>query len=242
MRIHSNKYKLCKVLLGAAFFTLHSSLFTSCSQDNYDKGEGEYSQMIADFVEAGVGNDKLIDYVVTDNGDSLLAYPRFTIKSIETADTVYRAILYYNCVKNDKGQDAVEAIGLSLVPTLIPFPAEDGRDTTHLGAEGLDPVKFESIWLARNKRYVNVSIILKTGQPDTEDARQTITLVADSVQTYTDGRRTLCCKLGHDQGGVPEYYSLQRYFSIPVSRIGADTLRLSISTYEGPIVKVLPLI
>jgi hypothetical protein len=66
--------------------------------------------------------------------------------------------------------------------------------------------------------------------------------VADSVQTYTDGRRTLCCKLGHDQGGVPEYYSLQRYFSIPVSRIPADTLRLTINTYEGQVVKVLSLL
>ena len=210
----------------------------SCTQDNYDKGEGKHSQMMADFVEAGVGNDKRINYVVTDEGDSLIAYPRFTAKSIETADTVYRAILYYNRVKNDKGQDAVEAIGLSLVPTLIP---QRSTNTQPIALQ-TDPVKFESIWLARNKRYVNVSIILKTGQPDTEDARQTITLVADSVQTYTDGRRTLCCKLGHDQGGVPEYYSLQRYFSIPVSRIDADTLRLSINTYEGPIVKVLPLL
>ncbi len=219
------------------FTFLPFCLSVSCTQDNYEKGEGEYSQMTADFVEAGVGNDKRINYVVTDEGDSLIAYPRFTTKSIETADTVYRAILYYNRVKNDKGQDAADAIGLSLVPTLIP-------STLHLPPSTLktDPVKFESIWLARNKRYVNVSIILKTGQPDTEDARQTITLVADSVQTYTDGRRTLCCKLGHDQGGVPEYYSLQRYFSIPVSRIDADTLRLSINTYEGQVVKVLPLL
>lgn len=208
----------------------------SCEQDNYDKGEGEYSQMTADFVEAGVGADKRIDYVITDEGDSLIAYPRFTTKSIETADTVYRAILYYNRVKNDKGQDAVDAIGLSLVPTLIPHPIDDMKHVM------TDPVKFESIWLARNKRYVNVSIILKTGQPDEEDARQTIALVKDSVQTHADGQRTLCCRLYHDQGGVPEYYSLQRYISIPVSLMDADTLRLTINTYEGQVIRVLPLL
>ena len=57
MRIFSNKYRWCRVLLCAAFFTLHSSLFTSCEQDNYDKGEGEYSLMRADFVEAHVGSE-----------------------------------------------------------------------------------------------------------------------------------------------------------------------------------------
>ena len=218
------------------FTFLPFCLSVSCTQDNYEKGEGEYSQMTADFVEAGVGNDKRINYVVTDEGDSLIAYPRFTAKSIETADTVYRAILYYNRVKNDKGQDAADAIGLSLVPTLIPYTIDDLKQVM------TDPVRLESIWLARNKRYVNVSIILKTGQPDTEDARQTIALLTDSVQTHHDGRRTLCCTLYHDQGGVPEYYSLQRYFSIPVSRIPADTLRLTINTYEGQVVKVLSLL
>ena len=45
------------------------SIFSSCEQDSYDKGEGTYSNMTADFVEAHVNSEKKIDYAITDNGD-----------------------------------------------------------------------------------------------------------------------------------------------------------------------------
>ena len=239
MRILSNKYKLCSMLLGTAFFTLHSSLFTSCTQDNYDKGEGEYSLMRADFVEAHVDSDKRVDYVVTDDGDSLAAEPHFTTKAIETADTTYRAILYYNKVKGSAGIPVVEAKGMSLVPTLIPQILD--MQGNHNSPFKADPVKFESIWLAANHRYVNASIILMTGQPDEDDLYQTIALVQDTVIAFPDGKRTACCRLYHDQGGVPEYYSLQRYLSIPIQSIHADTLQLTINTYDGVVVKRISL-
>ena len=55
------------------FYLVALLLLVSCTQDNYDKGEGEYSLMRADFVEAHVGSDKRVDYVVTDDGDSWAA-------------------------------------------------------------------------------------------------------------------------------------------------------------------------
>ena len=198
------------------FYLVALLLLVSCTQDNYDKGEGEYSLMRADFVEAHVGSDKRVDYVVTDDGDSLAAEPRFTTKSIGTADTTYRAILYYNKVKNSAGKMVAEAKSMSLVPTL------DAQSSTSDLKK--DPVKFESFWTARNLRYVNVSIILMTGKPDEEDIRQTLGFVCDSVIQHEDGRQTACYSLAHDQGGVPEYYSQQCYLSIPVNSIGADSL------------------
>lgn len=215
------------------FYLVALLLLVSCTQDNYDKGEGEYSLMRADFVEAHVGSDKRVDYVVTDDGDSLAAEPRFTTKSIETADTTYRAILYYNKVKNSAGKMVAEAKSMSLVPTLNAQSSPSDLKK--------DPVKFESLWTARNLRYVNVSIILMTGKPDEEDIRQTLGLVCDTVIQHEDGRQTVCYSLTHDQGGVPEYYSQQCYLSIPVTSILADSLRLTLQTYEGEISRTLPL-
>ena len=191
--------------------------------------------MRADFVEAHVGSDKRVDYVVTDDGDSLAAEPHFTIKAIETADTIYRAALYYNKVKNDAGKWVADARSMSLVPTLFPIPVEEIDEMkTH-------PVKFESLWLAANGRYLNVSIILMTGQPDSDDMHQTVALVQDSVVNRPDGRLTACCRLYHDQGGVPEYYSLQRFLSIPARSIPADSLQLEMQTYEGIVVRTIAL-
>lgn len=208
-------------------------LLLSCETDNYDKGEGEYSLMRADFVEAHVGSDKRVDYVITDDGDSLIAEPRFTTKSIETADTTYRAILYYNKVKNSEGKMVAEAKSMSLVPTL------NAQSST--SDQKKDPVKFESLWTACNLRYVNVSIILMTGKPDEEDIHQSLGFVCDAVIQHEDGRQTACYSLIHDQGGVPEYYSQQCYLSIPVRSIEADSLRLTLQTYEGEISRTLPL-
>jgi len=215
------------------FAVLSFYLFVSCETDNYDKGEGEYSLMRADFVQAHVGSDKRVDYVVTDDGDSLAAEPRFTIKSIETADTVYRAILYYNKVKNGGGKLVVEARSMSLVPTLSPLSPDI------LSPVKTDPLKFESLWLSGNGRYLNASIILMTGKTDEENLLQSIALVRDSLLEHADGTKTLQCRLYHDQNGVPEYYSVQRYFSVPIKSVGADSIQLAIQTYTGLISKTI---
>lgn len=212
-------------------YLLTIMFLVSCEQDNYDKGEGEYSLMRADFVEAHVGSDLRVDYIVTDDGDSLATEPHFTVKAIQKGDTVYRAALYYNKVKNSQGQTVAEAKGMSIVPTLVPAMPDKFEEIL------TDPVKFESMWMATNGRYLNASIIVMTGQPDEEDNRQTIALVQDDVLTHADGKQTACYRLYHDQGGVPEYYSMQTYFSIPTNSLNADSLRLTINTYNGEIVK-----
>ena len=79
------------------FFFLSLSLLLSCTTDAYDKGEGEYSQLRADFVEAHVGSDKRVDYVLTDDGDSLRTNPPFTVSWITKRQTpLCRALFYYN--------------------------------------------------------------------------------------------------------------------------------------------------
>ena len=70
------------------------AIFCSCEQDSYDKGEGTYSNMTADFVEAHVNSEKKIDYAITDNGDSLVISTPIEVSWTKTADSTYRDILY----------------------------------------------------------------------------------------------------------------------------------------------------
>ena len=53
------------------YIALTAALLASCENDTYDKGEGAYSNMQADFVEAHANGEKEKDYVITDHGDSL---------------------------------------------------------------------------------------------------------------------------------------------------------------------------
>ena len=50
---------------------LTSILFVACTRETYDSGDGKYSYLRSDFVEAHTNADLKIDYVLTDDGDSL---------------------------------------------------------------------------------------------------------------------------------------------------------------------------
>lgn len=57
---------------GLALTTL---LFAACTADNYDTGDGKYSYLRADFVEAHTVASGKIDYAITDDGDSVSLNP-----------------------------------------------------------------------------------------------------------------------------------------------------------------------
>ena len=48
------------------------TVLTSCTNDAYDKGDGEYSMMTAEMADAHVGTDKKVDYAVTDDAVEVL--------------------------------------------------------------------------------------------------------------------------------------------------------------------------
>ena len=62
-------YLIVIIISYFSFLISHSS----CTQDAYDKGEGKYSLMRADFVEAHANAEKKIDQIITDEGEQLLA-------------------------------------------------------------------------------------------------------------------------------------------------------------------------
>jgi len=196
----------------------------SCTTDAYDKGEGELSQMRADMVEAHVNAEKYVDYVLTDDGDSLPAVKPFTVSWISTPDTVYRAVLSYNRV-----DDRAEAISLSQVLTL---PLRT-RDYYHDSLPPRHPLYVESTWVAFTHKYLNLRLRLLTGSAENDKQRHALGLVSDSITTTPDGLRVNHLLLLHNQNGLPEYYSATVNASIPLSQCQADSIVLNVVTYEG---------
>jgi hypothetical protein len=212
--------------------SLLSILHCSCTQDGYDKGEGQYSYLLGDFVEAKIGADKNIVSLMTDEGETLPLSKPYTAKWITRSDTVYRCMLYYNKVRDSKGQDVAEPISVGEVPCPVIIPLSE------LEVEmKTDPVKFESAWMSKTGKYINLSFALKTGTTEDDEAIHSLRVVQDTIKMNPDGTSTSYLRLYHDQGGVPDYYSTQVYASIITSEVLADSACITINTYKGIVTK-----
>lgn len=207
----------------AAFAAL--AALSACHNDSYETGQGAYSLMQADFVEAYTSDSGLVDRVENDDSQTFsLAQPQKTAWASVT-DTVYRALLYY-----EKTNDSVvRAVSISQVPTLHPTALKP--DETLL----TDPVKFESMWVSANGKYLNLGLYLKNGSTQGDSLHHTVGMIRESETTSADGKRTVCLRLYHDQGGVPEYYSSRYYLSVPCKEIDADSVVVMINTYNGTV-------
>ena len=204
----------------------------ACTQDAYDKGEGKYSLMRGDFAEARVNGDKRINQIITDDNEVLPTTELVTTKWIATADTTYRCMLYYNKVETANGKPAAEIISIGQVPCpAVKSVSEFGQEVR------TDPVKFESAWLSKSGKYLNLSLLLMTGVTDDTAAVQKLAVIADTLLLHSDNTHALHLRLHHDQGGVPEYYSTQTYLSLPTDSLPVDTVHFSINTYNGIVQK-----
>ena len=205
---------------------LACAALVSCTVDAYEKGEGDNSLLTAELVDATVDADKQVTKVITDDALTLTLTQPYTAKWIARADTTYRALLYYNKV----GSAQAEVVNMSSVGVLRPMVADSLK-------EGMktDPLYVESIWQARSGRYINIRLRLLTGQVDDDDAKQSIGIV-DNGSTPSHMR----LQLYHDQGGQPEYYSSIAVISLPTSAITADTVSISINTYDGTVTRTFP--
>ena len=211
-------------------------LTSSCTQDTYEKGEGKYSLMRGDFVEAKTDANKQVVSMTTDDGDLLPLVKPYSAKWITTADTIYRCMLYYNKVEQKQGQYAAEVLSMGQVPCVTIKPLSDFDKEFRT-----DPVKFESIWLSKSGKYVNLYLQLKTGVTEDTSAVHQLAFLTDTLFTNSNGTRTRRLLLHHDQNHVPEYYSTKAYVSIPTSQLDADSVHIIINTYSGKQEKVIPL-
>lgn len=203
------------------------SALCSCTTDVYDKGDGEYSLMLAELADVHVDGDLRADYFVTDDDERLTLATPLTVSWMKTPDSTYRAVTYFNRTAN-----GADIIGMNRVGVAEPRK----RDTLRT-----DPVRFESMWMGRNGRYLNASIYLLTGSTNDEKAIQMLGCNNDTLLGNVDGTTTQYLTLYHDQGGVPEYYSQRAYLSIPMKGIRADSVCLTINTYDGAIRRTFPI-
>lgn len=213
------------IIIGAlVVFTL-----LGCKNDTYDSGDGKYSYIKADFVEAHTVSAKEINYAITDDGDSLVLSPHVSADWAAKSDSDYRALLYYyNTVNNN----TTTAYSISHVPVVAYHPLSDFK-SVHT-----DPVNFESAWLSTNRKYLNIGFYVKTGQQDGSTSSQVISMINDGVVSKSDGTHELCLRMYHDQNGVPEYYSTKGYISVPIVTLPKGyIIHLSIKTYDGAITK-----
>lgn len=210
-------------------------LLVACEQDSYNKGEGTYSYMQADFVEAHADGEKKIDYVITDNGDSIVLSTPCAAAWAKTADSLYRATLYYNKVEGNKAHVLMiqEMMTMSLTPT------------DSISEMKTDPLGLEALWTDKRKRYVNMTLTLRVGTVSNDSKPHRVTLIPDSMHINgADSTRTLHLTLFHDKGDIPEYYTEKYYFSMPTSWFAttkADTLAFHINTTDGMKTMRIPL-
>ncbi len=195
---------------------------SACTQDAYEKGEGVYSEMTAQLADAHVNSDKRVDYVDTDEGERLMLSKSASAGFITKADTTYRVSFYYK-----KVDDKVEPLAMGRVSVLSPMNPKDIKEMK------TDPVRVESMWIGKSKKYLNVGLYLMMGTTEADSLKQVLGCRRDALITNVDGTCTLRLTFYHDQGGVPEYYSQRVYLSIPIQGVKADSIWFTVNTYDG---------
>lgn len=210
----------------------------SCTSDGYDTGDGRLSYLKSEFVVARTGSATSIHQALTDDNQMLNLSPVLTAAWADEPDTEYRALLNYkaHAEQSTQGSITVEPISISRVVVLEPKAPADCSDT-HTDALGV-----ESAWMSKNGKFINLRLALKTGEPQTDDQRQTVGLMLTDEQTDSQGHTTMTLQLLHNQNGVPQYYTVSTFVSIPTSVFAAgSTVRLNINTYDGEVQKVFNL-
>ena len=216
-------------ILPICFFLFLLASISSCEKDSYEKGEGRYSLLQADFANLTVDNEKRGVSFVTDEGESYLLSNPMKASWIQTADTVYRTYLYYN--KVDNGRAKVSSMGI--LPTLKPRDAKDFKRLPQ------DPLGLESSWLTRDGKFINMGLLLKNGRDDNgKEGTHALSVALDEVRQNEDQTKTAYYRLLHEQGEAPEYYTNRRYVCILLpTKQRPDSVCLTVNTYDGVVVK-----
>lgn len=217
---------------------------TACTSEAYDSGDGTNSYLTADLVLLRTAPDKSVRSVQLDDGRELRLSNPFAKDWIERPDTAYRALLYYD--QMSARSDAAVGTNPNSIPvvrarSVLPVPVLRISAAADVDNILTDPVGFESMWVSKNGSYLNLSLLLKSGKAEGDTSLHTLGVVSNGTTTDADGHRTLHLTLYHDQGGVPAYYTVQQYVSIPTPLLkDADTIELTLNTYNGKkVVKVV---
>lgn len=199
-------------------------MLSACKNDSYESGDGQYSYLQADFVEANTSASKELVSARTDDGDMLLFSPHVFKEWASTPDSVYRSLLYYNKVSDDR---TTEVYSIVQIPVVKIHKLKEGDDIS------TDPLFLRSVWISSNRKYLNLEFGIKTGVEDGNDNIQTLSVVYDPDVNNSNDSRNPYIKVVHKQNGVPEYYTSYGYISVPLNDFAlGTTIHLSVNTYD----------
>ena len=180
--------------------------------------------MQADFVEANTSASKELVSARTDDGDMLLFSPHVFKEWASTPDSVYRSLLYYNKVSDDRTTEVYSIVQIPVVK-IHKLKGTDEIST--------DPLFLKSAWISKNRKYLNLYFGIKTGVEDGNDNIQTLSVVYDPDVNNSNDSRNPYIKVVHKQNGVPEYYTSYGYISVPLNDFAlGTTIHLSVNTYD----------
>ena len=199
-------------------------MLSACKNDSYESGDGQYSYLQADFVEANTSASKELVSARTDDGDMLLFSPHVFKEWASTPDSVYRSLLYYNKVSDDRTTEVYSIVQIPVVK-IHKLKGTDEIST--------DPLFLKSAWISKNRKYLNLYFGIKTGVEDGNDNIQTLSVVYDPDVNNSNDSRNPYIKVVHKQNGVPEYYTSYGYIRVPLNDFAlGTTIHLSVNTYD----------
>ncbi len=205
------------LLLPLAFYLLPAALLLSCSDDT------PYPSLTYDFVEAVVGSDSCVSHIRTDQGNSFAIGQQIMTN---TADSTMRCVASY-VVSPDSTTATV--YGIEHIHSQHPIPVEEFNEQPKA------PVKLQSWWQSGN--YINLIIgVLTTGH-----GNHAFTFCEDTYTSNPDGTTTVNISLLHKRPeNDAESYTEKVYLSIPIERYrsNADSISVSVITYEGKKIKI----
>lgn len=140
----------------------------SCQNEGYDTGDSEYSYITAELALLHTNSNKAVAYATLDDGSSLQFASKFTTKWTDKADTVYRALLYYD--KALDGSTIVKARGVTQVPVIGIVKQEDVKNMC------TDPLDIESVWMAKNRHSSICRCCLSRAQQRATTSNQLVLL------------------------------------------------------------------
>jgi hypothetical protein len=211
---------------------LSSTVFLlSCETDSYDKGEGTYSNMVAEFAEMRSDATKRGVSFETDEGVNYILNKSYTASWMTKGDSTYRTAIYYNKV----GEGIASLLSVSNILTIVPRKASSFKKQTQ------DPAGMESCWVSKKGKYFNVGLLLKNGRDaNGKEGIHGLAIMYDGTYENADHTKTAYYRLLHDKGNTPEYYTNRRFISILLPESNRpDSVRLTVRTYEGDVSKTL---
>lgn len=195
-------------------------LASACNYDDYETGDGCYSYLRTDFcLIHTTGNPVQADRMTTDDGQNIEFQSPVKVSWAEKSDTIYRALVNYDVSSNN----------VFSVAQVVVMGATEAKNYSNIID---DPLDIESAWVGG--RFLNIGLAFKVGNTENNDLRQKIGLILDSLNTDNNGQKHLYIRILHAQNGVPEYYTVRNYISMPLtSYMQGAIIHLSANTYSG---------